>query len=130
MGTFAKYDDVAGRYEGTIPADRRDWVELRIDDVEAELTRLVPSLLRDDITPDRKARATRLVADKVLELYRNPDGTTSRMSVMGPFTDQRTGSKETSSGKLVFTDEELASVRLTRRPRIGTMQIAPWRIPR
>lgn len=125
---FATYDDVSDRFEGTFPEDRRKWVELRITDVEAELVGLVPSLLRPDVTDDRKARAKRLVADKVLELFRNPDGTTSRTQGMGTFTDQRTVSKDVASGKLTFTEEELASVRLRRGRRMGTMTLAPWKV--
>ena len=41
---FAELLDVVGRYEGTIPADRHTWVELRIADVENDLMGLVPSL--------------------------------------------------------------------------------------
>lgn len=134
MGKFATDADVSGRFEGEIPPERAAWVNLRIEDVEGELMGLVPSLTADveSIEPERLKRVIRLVCDKVLELYRNPDGaaTVQATSTMGPLTEteSRYRSKNTVPG-IAFTDAELRSVRLpkVRKARaIGSVPVAPW----
>ena len=128
---FAEYADVADRYEGTIPEERARWVDLRIQDVESFLTHLVPSLSDPDIPEGRKHRAKVLVCDKVLEIYRNPDGSTQRSQVMGPMTDSRSWSKEVATGRITFTEDDLRQVRepVKKRRRIGSMQVSPWGVP-
>jgi hypothetical protein len=128
---FATYQDVADRYEGTIPDSRDNWVNLRIEDVESFLVGLVPSLAGPDVSPDRLRRAKVLVCDKVLEIYRNPDGSTQRSQVMGPMTDTRSWSKEVATGRITFTEEDLRQVRepVKKRRRIGSMQVSPWGVP-
>ena len=49
MGRFVKADDVKNRYEGVIPNDRSTWLTTRIDDVEADLILMVPSLGVGDV---------------------------------------------------------------------------------
>lgn len=128
---FAEYDDVAARYEGTIPHERSEWVTTRIEDVESFLVGLVPALASSDLSAERAHRAKVLVCDKVLELYRNPDGSTQRSQVMGPMTDSRSWSKEVASGRITFTEEDLRLVRdpVRKRRRIGSMQVSPWGVP-
>lgn len=129
---FASVSDVTSRFEGTFPADREGWVQLRIEDVEAELMARVPSLRVPvvEIAPDRLRQVKRLVADKVLDLYRNPDGASQVSQTMQQDTMSRSYSRDAYRGKIAFTDDELASVRLkTKRPRFGTATIAPWSPP-
>jgi hypothetical protein len=75
MGKFVEEADVTDRYEGDFPSGRLTWLETRIDDVEADLILMVPSLgvPVDQIDPTRLQRVKALVADKILELYRNPE---------------------------------------------------------
>ncbi|MEU9806225.1 hypothetical protein [Mycobacterium sp. NPDC050853] len=128
---FASVDDVTSRFEKAFPSDREGWVQLRIEDVEAELMARVPSLRVPvgEIAADRLRQVKRLVADKVLELYRNPDGASQVSQTMEQDTMSRSYSRDTYRGKIAFTDDELDSVRLkTKRPRFGTISVAapPW----
>lgn len=129
---YATADDVAARYEGTIPPERADWVELRVTDVENELVGLVPSLADPTtVDPARAGRVQRLVCDKVLALFRNPDGALTINSTMGSISESRTlpGSRVQSGSWVSFTDAELASIRGARkRSRFGSIQLSPWRI--
>lgn len=128
---FAELQDVLNRYEGELPTNRHAWVETRINDVEVVLLGLVPSLAAPDVPTDRRERAKILVCDKVLELYRNPDGSTYRTETYGSMTDARSFSKEVASGRLVFTADELRGVRLpVRRRTIGSIRLSPWGVPR
>ena len=128
---LADVQDVLDRYEGVIPEDRHGWVETRLNDVEATLLGLVPSLALPDVSVDRLERAKILVCEKVLELYRNPDGSTYRTQTYGSMTDARSFSKDVASGRLTFTAEELRRVRVPRRrSNIGTIPVSPWGIPR
>ena len=131
MGQFATSDDVVDRYEGTFPSSRINWVDTRIGDVEAFLVGLVPSL-ESTTDPGRLARAKVLVCDKVLELYRNPDGSTNRTQTYGSMSDTRSFSRESSTGKITFTADELASVKAPRTGlrNLGSMGVAPWGIGR
>ena len=128
---FAEVADVAARYEGTIPDARTNWVETRIEDVESFLIHLVPTLADPNISESRQHRAKVLVCDKVLEIYRNPDGSTQRSQVMGPMTDTRSWSKEVATGRITFTEDDLRQVRepAKKRRRIGSMQVSPWGVP-
>lgn len=116
MGVYAQFADVANRYEGELPEDRRTWVELRIDDVEAELFGFVAALAEDVSTtdPPRAARVRRLVCEKVLALYRNPDGAVavSSSSTMGSFAEasSRTLAGVATGAWFSFTDDELIRV--------------------
>lgn len=120
MGVYAQFQDVADRYEGEFPSDRQTWVELRIDDIEAELFGLVPALAIDisEDDPARAARVRRLICEKVLALYRNPDGAVSVSSsnTMGPFEERntRTISRQPSGTWFSFSDEELGRVGYVR----------------
>jgi hypothetical protein len=141
-GKFATRADVTGRFEGTIPSNRLAWVDLRIGDVEGELMFQVPSLRKslDDIAadsvlagdPDRLKRVTSLVADKVLDLYRNPGGPTTQHSTTTPdVTVSRAWAVDATRGRVQFTAAELDSVRLhTRRQRFGTIQVDPGLVTR
>lgn len=126
MGRFAGFDDVADRFEGAIPNDRRSWVETRVADVEAVLVGLVPSLGESDdvIGVARLARVKTLVCNKVLDLYRNPEQATQRTQTTGPFSEGVSFNRSTGW----FTTEELRSVRLrNRRANLGSTKLAPWR---
>lgn len=116
MGVYADFDAVAERFEGELPVEKQSWIEVRIDDIENELFGLIPGLadgLGD--TPAEQARAgrvRRLICDKVLVLYRNPDATGGAVTVsktMGPYADSRTVSGN-RSGWVSFTDAELAQL--------------------
>lgn len=125
MGQFAQLPDAIDQYEGVIPNSRQAWVTNLIPRVEARLIGLVPSLatLSQASDPARFARVGYLVVEKVLEIYRNPTGAQSD-SVMG---QQTTWNAAISSGRIVFTDEELATVRQrTKRANLGTAMVRPW----
>ena len=117
MGVYASFDDVAARFEGELPAEQEDWVVARIDDVEAELFWWVPALADGAILvtdPARAARVRRLICEKVLALYRNPDGamavTVSSDMGLVKDTETRTISRTSHGSWLSFTDDELARV--------------------
>lgn len=136
---FAEPEDVSARYEGTIPADRVEWIDLRISDIEAELMGKVPSL-RKSITeidsestaagdPGRLDRVKALVCRKVLDLYRNPDGASQKSQTMGEISQSATWFRGSSTGPVMFTVDDLDGVRLKRtRSRFGVATIAPWRV--
>lgn len=139
MGKFATQDDVTGRFEGSIPSGRLAWVDLRIGDVEQALMGQVPSLrktlqeIEDESVaagdPDRLARVTTLVADKVLELYRHPTGENQLSRGTPDVTISRSWSPSSTRGRVAFTDDELGAVRLRgRKSRFGSFFVAPWRI--
>ncbi|MDM3894753.1 hypothetical protein [Mycobacterium intracellulare] len=126
MGKFVEPDDVTKRYEGTFPADRSDWLATRIDDVEADLILMVPSLAVDvdQIDPTRLQRAKALVADKVLELYRNPERARTRTETAGPYSDSTTFDSGRTGTKGYFTDDEVANLRLRKnRSNLGTAHV-------
>lgn len=141
-GKFATQADVTGRFEGTFPPDRLAWASLRISDVESELMFQVPSLRKtlDDINtdsvaagdPDRPNRVTRLVAEKVLDLYRNPDGPRTQKSTTTPdVTISSAWAADPTRGRVQFTPAELDSVRLhTRRAKFGSIMVVPGHITR
>lgn len=135
-GKFATQNDVTSRFEGTFPSNRLGWVDLRISDVEGELMYQVPSLRKtsDEITadsiaagdPGRLDRVTALVANKVLEIYRNPEGVTQLARTMPDITTSRSYAADPNRGKVAFTIAELDSVRLhTRRQRFGSITVEP-----
>lgn len=128
MGRFADVSDVTDRFEGTIPDDRLAWVGTRIDDVEAVLTGMVPSLEESDLVigEARLARVKTLVCNKVLDLYRNPEQATQRTQTSGPYSEGVSFGRSVGAGW--FTKEELRSVRLrNRRANLGTTKLGPWR---
>jgi hypothetical protein len=133
MARFAEVSDVTSRFEGTIPSDREEWVQTRIDDVEAVLTGLVPSLAAswDDIDDGRKARVKALVCDKVLDLYRNPGRVNQQTQTSGPYSESTTflsGLAQRGVGGISFSPDELRGVRLrNRRTNLGNTKLAPWR---
>jgi hypothetical protein len=128
MGKFADFDDVASRFEGTIPSGREAWVDTRIDDVEGILMGLVPSLTESVIAADRLQRAKTLVCEKVLHLYRNPDGASQWTNTVDDVTESRTYGKSSTSASVSFTSSELRSVRVPRiKNRVGTIPVAPWK---
>lgn len=132
MGRFVEADDVKNRYEGVIPDDRSTWLTTRIDDVEADLILMVPSLGVEDvdqIAPARLQKVKAVVADKVLELYRNPERARTRTQAAGPYNESTTydsgGGKSVSRG--YFTDDEVANLRLprTHRSNLGVARVKP-----
>lgn len=149
MSKFAELEDVTSRFEGEFPADRQDWAATRIGDVENALMGLVPSLRKtlDEIETDSAARGDpgrldrvkTLVADKVLDLFRNPDPrvvTTSQTmendSVTRSLASRSGSARNNAQGStgIGFTEDELDSVRLRpkRRSKIGSIPISPWRV--
>ncbi|GJO41965.1 hypothetical protein [Mycobacterium marinum] len=134
---FVTQDDVTDRFEGTIPSGRLAWVDKRILDVEYELMGKVPSLRKTvaDINtesiangdPDRIERVKTLIADKVLDLYRHPDGANQLSRTTPDITVSRTWSPDMTRGRVAFTPDELDRVRLRiRRRRFGTIKVAPF----
>lgn len=139
QGKFASEADVTSRFEGTIPADRLPWVNVRIGDAESELMGKIPSLRKsiEDIAAesiaagdaDRLNRVKMLVADKVLDLYRNPERASQRSTTTPDITTSRAWySTDPTRGRVQFSDAELDSVRLRkkRRSKFGTVGVAPW----
>jgi hypothetical protein len=136
-GKFATRTDVTGRFEGTIPSNRLDWVDLRIGDVESELMYQVPSLRKAlvDIEADnalyndtdRLSRVRNMVAVKVLDLFRNPAGPQTQKSTTTPdITMTDSYSPDPTRGKVQFTQSELSKVRIrTPKKRFGSIQIDP-----
>lgn len=133
MGKFVEPADVTDRYEGDFPSDRATWLATRIDDVEADLILMVPSLDVTDvgqIAPARLQKVKALVADKVLELYRNPERARTRTETAGPYSDSTTFDSGSAATKGYFTDAEVANVRLhTKRSNLGVAHLKPS-IPR
>ncbi len=141
-GKFVSSDDAVARFEGTFPPGRVPWLKFRIFDVENALMGDVPSLrkpLPDIIEasaaagdPDRVERVKQLVVDKVLGLYRNPDGATQVSQTMEQDTTSRSYGfyQDPTRGRIAFTAQELDRVKLhrKRRRRITTMPVAPWGI--
>lgn len=130
MGKFVEQTDVTNRYEGDFPSDRLAWVDLRIDDVEADLILMVPSLgvPVDEVDPTRLQRVKALVADKVLELYRNPSRARTVTSTSGPYSDTDTFDTGKSMPKGYFTDYEVRNVRLrAKRSNLGMAKVKPFR---
>lgn len=128
MGRFVQPTDVTDRYEGTFPDDRATWLTTRIDDVEADLILMVPSLAVDvdQIDPTRLQRAKALVADKVLELYRNPERARTRTETAGPYSDSTTFDSGRTATKGYFTDDEVANLRThQKRSNLGTAHVRP-----
>jgi hypothetical protein len=128
MGKFAELGDVTARYEGDFPTDRDDWAVLRIDDVEADLILMVPSLdvPIDQISPTRLQRVKALVADKVLELFRNPERLTQHTTTFGPLSEAMSYQNSRVSPKGYFTDNEVSTIRLrSKRSNLGVARIKP-----
>jgi hypothetical protein len=131
VGKFVQPADVTDRYEGDFPSGRTTWLTKRIDDVEADLILLVPSLNVDDVDqigPTRLQKVKALVADKVLELYRNPERAKTRTQAAGPYNESTT--YDTGNGKTppkgYFTDAEVATLRLGRkRSNLGVAHVKP-----
>lgn len=129
MGRFVDQGDVVGRYEGDFPTGRLAWVDLRIDDVEADLVLMVPSLAVSvtQIDPTRLQRVKSLVADKVLDLYRNPERARSRTETAGPYSDATTFDSGRASPRGYFTDDEVRNVRLhPKRSNLGVARVQPF----
>lgn len=134
MAKFAEFSDVEARYEGDIPGDRAEWVELRLTDAESELIGLVPSLTADISTldVDRVARVKRLICDKVLALYRNPDGALTISNTEGPWSESRTlpGSRVEPGSWVNFTDQELRRVgAVIETGSSGSVLLRAWGYP-
>jgi hypothetical protein len=139
---FAAPSDVEARYiEGTWgqPATRDwdAWAQERIEDVEAILIGLVPSLDATVVEiaaepggANRLRNAKTLVVSKVLELRRNPTGAAQiSQSMDGLSADFGTRSRATSQ-EVWFSEQELDSVRRrTVKRRIGMIPVGPgpWR---
>ncbi|OBK14086.1 hypothetical protein [Mycobacterium asiaticum] len=136
-GKFATRTDVTSRFEGTIPSGRLAWVDTTIEDVESELMYQVPSLRKplDEINsesaaagdPGRTGRVKLLVARKVLDLYRNPDGGLNQLARTTPdVTVSRAWSPDPTRGRIEFTESELAKVRLVKpKQKFGTIRVDP-----
>lgn len=141
-GKFTSVQDVTGRFEGNFPSDRLPWVLLRIGDAESELMYQVPSLRKpiEQIAAesdaagdeDRLNRVKGVVANKVLDLYRNPDGASQRSTTTPDITTSRGWyGSDATRGKVEFTNSELASCRLIKpRRRFGSIMVAPGHITR
>ena len=119
---FATQDDVTSRFEGTIAPDRLAWVDVRLEDVENALMGAVPELRRPESEIQARAvargdesyldRVKALVCDKVLQLYRNPEGITQKSLTVDDV--QETWSLARSSQATIsFTADELSSVRFS-----------------
>lgn len=138
QGKFASQADVTSRFEGTIPANRLAWVNVRIGDAESELMGKIPSLrkpineiIADSVAAgdaDRVNRIKTLVSEKVLDLYRNPERASQRSTTTPDITTSRAWyASDPTRGRVQFTAEELDSVRLRKRKRkFGTVGVAPW----
>jgi hypothetical protein len=129
MGKFVEEADVTDRYEGDFPSGRLTWVETRIDDVEADLILMVPSLAVpvDQIDPTRLQRVKALVADKILELYRNPERARTRTETAGPYSDSTTFDSGKAALRGYFTDDEVRNVRLhPKRSNLGVARVRPF----
>ena len=136
-GKFVNSDAVVARLEGKTPsAGRVTTIKWRILDVENELMGEVPSLRDIDLESDdpavqnRIGRVRTLVIDKVLELYRNPDGAATKSQAMDGISQTRTYRGGSGPG-ITFTEDELNRVRLPkpRRPKLGTYGARPWMVP-
>lgn len=131
MGRFVEPVDVTDRYEGDFPSNRSTWLTKRIDDVEADLVLMVPSLDVEDVSqiaPARLQKVKALVADKILELYRNPERARTRTQAAGPYNESTT--YDSGNGKAVtkgyFTDDEVANLRLRKkRSNLGVAHVKP-----
>lgn len=124
MGKFAVQADVTDRYEGDFPTDRLAWVDTRITDVEADLVLMVPSLgaSTDEIGTTRMQKAKSVVADKVLELFRNPERVTQHTTTFGPLSEALSYNRSAPRG--YFTEDEVRNLRLrTRRANLGTARL-------
>ncbi|BDY33162.1 hypothetical protein [Mycolicibacterium mageritense] len=136
-GKFVNSAAVVARLEGKTPSTGRvTTIKWRILDVENELMGEVPSLRTIDLdSPDpavqiRIGRVRTLVIDKVLELYRNPDGASSKSQAMDGISTTRSY-RDGSGPGISFTEDELNRVRLPkpRRPKLGTYGARPWMVP-
>ena len=135
-GKFVNSDAVVGRLGKTPSPSRLTTIKWRILDVENELMGEVPSLRDIDVASNdpavkiRVGRVRTLVIDKVLELYNNPDGATSKTQEMDGIIASRSYRPGTGPG-ISFTEEELNRVRLPkpRRPKLGTYGARPWMVP-
>ena len=136
-GKFVNSDAVVARLEGKAPsAGRVTTIKWRILDVENELMGEVPSLRAIDVDSQDEAvkirigRVRTLVIDKVLELYRNPDGAATKSQAMDGISTSRTYRAGSGPG-ISFTEDELNRVRLPkpRRPKLGTYGARPWMVP-
>lgn len=124
MGLYASADDIADRYESQLSDEQLTWVGVRVLDAEALLFTHIPRLADISLTSSSdQANAKRVVADAVLRVLRNPAGIQQEST--GPWSVTR--NRDTASGALFFTPEELATFRITRRKRVGMVGIAPPR---
>ncbi|WP_044109835.1 hypothetical protein [Mycobacterium canetti] len=135
-GKFASLADVTSRFEGTIPVNRLAWIDTTIGDVESELMYQVPSLRKpiDEINtesaaagdPGRLERVKGVVARKVLDLYRHPDGANQLSRTTPDITVSRTWAPDATRGRVEFSQAELDKVRLPKtRQRFGTIRVTP-----
>jgi hypothetical protein len=84
----------------------------------------------DQIAPTRLQKVRSLVADKVLELYRNPERARTRTETAGPYSDSTTFDSGRTGTRGYFTDDEVANVRThKKRSNLGVAHVAPS-IPR
>jgi hypothetical protein len=103
MATYATVEDVANSYDGTIPADKLDWVGYRLNSAEV----IVANKLGDIAAWIEAGKATadeiRLVlVSMVIRLLNNPKGI--RTQSAGPFS--YTLDRDNSSGKLFLSGED------------------------
>src|SRR5690349_9005777 len=91
---------------------------------------MVPSLDEpvDQISPARLARAKALVADKVLDLFRNPQRARTRSEGAGPYSESvTTFDSGKTPAKGYFTEDEVATLRLrSRRTNLGVARVKPF----
>lgn len=90
---YADWDDVVESFEGPLPIERKQWVEVQLRRASARLTRIVPwlpdALAAQQIDPELPLG---LVVDAVLALFRNPSGT--QQQTAGLFNQSFSGQQE------------------------------------
>lgn len=101
---YATWGDVTTTYEGTIPDTARPRIEALLRRASSRLTALVPSvplrLANGTLDPDLPLG---LVVDAVLNVYRNPSGTTQQG--VGPFSQSFGANKARS--EIHFDEDDL-----------------------
>ncbi len=135
MGLYADVADVANRYEGEIPASRRDWIATLVEDAEQVLYTEIPSL--DERVGDGRLSAgtvRRVVCSMVLAVVRNPSGYSSQTA--GEFSYSFQGAGGTGAnpgGRLVLSAADrralLGSRRATTVPMHDPALSRPMRRP-
>lgn len=99
MGLYAEVADVAARFEGEIPASRRDWIATLLEDAEQVLYAEIPSL--DSRVADGRTSAAmvrRVLCSMVLAVIRNPSGYSSQTAGEFSYSFQGAGGTGANPG--------------------------------